>query len=56
MSPTIADLRRDTLAKTVAIVSSAIATAYSPEGVEGIFANPPGPRSRFYQQMDDGEM
>jgi UDP-glucose:glycoprotein glucosyltransferase len=46
----------EALAGVIATASSIVATGYLPQDIEGIFANPPGPRSRFYEQMDDGEM
>ncbi|KAL7422173.1 killer toxin resistant protein [Cryptotrichosporon argae] len=47
---------KPTLANLIAMSSSVVAAAYRPQGAEGIFVPLPGPRTRAYEDIDDGAL
>lgn len=50
------DMPRDDFGDMVAVASSVVATAYLPQGAEGIWVQQQAGRSRMYEKLDDGEM
>ncbi|EIW69539.1 hypothetical protein TREMEDRAFT_44060 [Tremella mesenterica DSM 1558] len=47
---------RTTLAGMIATMTSIVSAAYIPPGSDGIFTPAPAPRSKWYEQLDDGDM